>query len=439
MDLRSDGRRSIVFLAVAAAYICLIDRLAMSIAVIPMVENYGWSPAEQGSVMSAFFVGYVVLQLPAGWLSDRIGGKWVLGIGVLLWSLFTVLTPPAAAAGVTVLIVCRFLMGVFESVTWPAVYNLFSCWVPLTARGFSLGLLNSSIAGGTVIAMLATPWIIDQWHWQAAFYIYGSLGVIWSLVWFPLVPNRRSVKKFESHETSDSSLPMSSSSDALGDDAATLNQPLATATNSEATVKAFTARNALASSSVRALVVAHFCTNWVVYLSLAWLPTYLTRAWGVSMGDVGLLAVTPFMVSVIATPIIGRIADGMIARGGNRLRIRKAMQTVALFGVAIAFAALDLASSVEQVIVIYCFGNLAASASIAGFGSNHMDIAPTHAGTLYGAANALASIGSAGAVFVAGLVLEATGSWAMVFDSAAAVGVVGALVYLRWASVKQEF
>src|SRR6056300_46424 len=190
MALPFIGRRSVVFLAVAAAYICLVDRLAISIAIIPMVEAYDWSPTDQGAVMSAFFVGYVVLQLPAGWLSDRVGGKWVLGVGVLLWSLFTMLTPPAATAGIAILIICRFFMGVFESVTWPAVYTLFACWVPLSQRGFSLGLLNSAIAGGTVIAMLATPWLIEQWSWQVAFYVYGVLGLLWSAVWFPLIPNR---------------------------------------------------------------------------------------------------------------------------------------------------------------------------------------------------------------------------------------------------------
>jgi len=403
------GRRGVVFLAVIAAYICLIDRLAMSIAVIPMVEAYGWSPTDQGSVMSAFFVGYVVLQLPAGWLSDRIGGKWVLGLGVLLWSLFTVLTPPAAAAGIGVLIVCRFLMGVFESVTWPAVYNLFSCWVPLAQRGFALGLLNSAIAGGTVIAMLATPWLIDRWSWQAAFYVYGILGLLWSAVWFPLIPNRSAA--IEQHPS----------------------------TVATAGVNAFTPRNVLASSSVRALFFAHFCTNWVVYLALAWSPTYLVQAWGVTLADVGLLAVVPFLISVVATPIVGKWADHLIVTGHDRLRIRKVMQTVALGGAGVSFVLLDFAGSVEQVILILCFSNLLVSASIAGFGSNPIDLAPSYAGTLYGASNTLASVGSAGAVFFAGLVLDLTGSWAMVFDSAAVLCVMGAAVFWRWASVEQEF
>ena len=78
------GSRWLVFMTVLAVYICMIDRIAISIAIIPMAEDNGWSPTVQGAVMSAFFLGYVTLQIPAGYLSDRFGGKWVLAGGVVL-------------------------------------------------------------------------------------------------------------------------------------------------------------------------------------------------------------------------------------------------------------------------------------------------------------------------------------------------------------------
>ena len=73
-------------MTVLAVYICMIDRIAISIAIIPMAEENGWSPTIQGAVMSAFFLGYVTLQIPSGYLSDRFGGKWVLGLGCLLYT-----------------------------------------------------------------------------------------------------------------------------------------------------------------------------------------------------------------------------------------------------------------------------------------------------------------------------------------------------------------
>ena len=82
-----------VIMTVLAVYICFIDRVAISIASIPMAEQWNWSPTIQGAVMSAFFLGYVTIQIPAGYFSDLYGGTWVLGLGVLFWSLFTLLTP----------------------------------------------------------------------------------------------------------------------------------------------------------------------------------------------------------------------------------------------------------------------------------------------------------------------------------------------------------
>jgi ACS family sodium-dependent inorganic phosphate cotransporter len=410
----SQSRRLLVFLAVAAAYICLIDRVAISVAIIPMVETFGWRPSEQGAIMSAFFVGYVLLQLPAGWLSDRYGGKWVLGFGVVLWSLFTALTPPAAAASLTVLIICRFLMGMAESVTWPAVYSLFAQWLPVSERGLALGLLNSSVSGGTIIALAATPFLIEFGGWQAVFYVYGGLGLLWALVWLPSIPNKPNTGAVSGGEVD-------------------------TALASVEDLKPFTPRNVLRSRPVWVLAYAHFATNWVVFLSLAWLPTYFSRAFGLDIRAVGLLAVLPYLVSVLATPFFGRLADQALRKGMDRTRLRRRMQVLALGGVGAITLVVGYAETIEVAIALFCVANFCVAASVGGFAANHMDIAPNHSGTLYGATNAMASFASAGSVFVAGLMLEWTGSWVAVFQSAAIIALSGAVVYGWGASAQREF
>lgn len=408
------SRQLLVLLAVAAAYICLIDRVAISVAIIPMVETFGWRPSEQGAIMSAFFIGYVLLQLPAGWMSDRYGGKWVLGIGVLLWSLFTALTPPAAATSLAVLIGCRFLMGMAESVTWPAVYSLFAQWLPVSERGLALGLLNSSVSGGTIIALAATPFLIELGGWQTVFYVYGGLGLLWALLWLPLVPNAPD---------------LAVTPDRGGTASAEVVRDL----------KPFSPAQVLRSRAVWVLAYAHFATNWIVFLSLAWLPTYFSRAFGLDIRAVGLLAVLPYLVSVLATPFFGRLADQGLRRGIDRTTLRRRMQVLALGGVGVVTMVVGYAETIEVAIVLFCVANFCVAASVGGFAANHMDIAPNHSGTLYGATNAMASFASAGSVFVAGLVLEWTGSWVAVFQSAAAIALSGAVVYGFGASTRREF
>lgn len=400
----------LVTLAVAAAYICLIDRVAISVAIIPMVDEFGWSPSQQGAVMSAFFVGYVVLQLPAGWMADRWGGGWVLAAGVLLWSLFTALTPPAAAISLSVLLICRFLMGMAESVTWPAVYSLFAQRLPLAERGLAIGLLNSSVSGGTIIALAATPFLVSWAGWPSVFYVYGALGLLWCGLWLPVL---------------------------LGADRSPPQPPPEEPASEE--LLPLTPHHVLRSRPIWVLAYTHFATNWVVFLSLAWLPTYFSRAFGLDIRSVGLLAVLPYVVSTLATPLFGRLTDQALRRGVDRTRWRKQMQALALGGVGTVIAFVGYAETIGWAIALFCLANFCVAASVGGFAANHMDLAPKHAGTLYGLTNALASLGAASSVFVAGLVLEWSGSWALVFQSAAVIAISGALLYAWGAETRRIF
>ena len=96
---RWPARYTIVALAAAAVFVCYIDRIIISVAIIPMAADFSWTPEEQGRVLSSFFIGYLLTQIAGGWLAERLGGKVVLGAGVLFWSLFTLLTPVAASGG----------------------------------------------------------------------------------------------------------------------------------------------------------------------------------------------------------------------------------------------------------------------------------------------------------------------------------------------------
>ncbi len=184
-------RYHVVFLSFLAVFICYIDRVNISVAIIPMAADLGWNKQTQGMVLSSFFVGYLLLQVVGGQLADRFGGKAVLAAGVLLWSLFTMLTPPAAALGLGVLIATRILMGMGEAVTFPSIYSLYSRWVPLTERSRAVGLANSGIPLGTVFALIATPYIVQAFGWQWAFYLFGLAGVVWYVFWRRMVTHLR--------------------------------------------------------------------------------------------------------------------------------------------------------------------------------------------------------------------------------------------------------
>ena len=421
------GSRWLVFMTVLAVYICMIDRIAISIAIIPMAEDNGWSPTVQGAVMSAFFLGYVTLQIPAGYLSDRFGGKWVLGLGVLFWSLFTLLTPASAALGITVLLACRFLMGVAEAVTWPSIYSLYSRWVHPDRRASAVGLMNSGISGGSVIALICTPWLISVWSWQGAFYLYGLLGVIWFVVWAPLARSRPADK-------TDWDTPNAASATAEAGSATDRNDASA-----QTVYPRLTVRGMLRSRAVWAIAIAHICINWSLYLVLSWFPTFVNRELGADLQLAGFLALAPTIVSLIMAPLAGRLFDRLVARGRDRLKVRRTMQSLAFVGITAAMMAITLTDSLILSVTVITLSNALTAFSIGGFATNHLDIAPNQSGLLMGVTNTLAAVSSSASVFVSGWIQDLSGGWDAVFLTAAGVSVFGAIIYASLAGVEREF
>jgi ACS family sodium-dependent inorganic phosphate cotransporter len=411
-------RYHVVFLSFLAVFICYIDRVNISVAIIPMAADLGWNMQTQGLVLSSFFIGYLLLQVVGGRLADRFGGKVVLAAGVLLWSLFTILTPPAAMLGLGVLIVTRILMGMGEAVTFPSLYALFSRWVPLTERSRAIGLANSGIPLGSVCALVVTPYIVQAFGWPWVFYLFGALGAIWYVFW------RRAVT------------------------ATPAEHPLVTPeelalieadSGSGASGNAVPWKALLTSMPVWAIIVAHFCNNWSLYVLLSWMPTFVNKGLGVDYASVGWVTMIPSIASFFFLNAAGGIADKLIARGMPVGRVRKLMQSIGFGGLALSLAIVGHVDSVWMAITIMTLGNLVGACVTGGFAVNHMDIAPKHAGTLMGITNTAGTIPGIIGVYVSGLILELTGSWALVFEVAAGITLFGLVFFAVFSSGKRLF
>jgi len=406
-------RHVVVFLTFLSVFVCYIDRVNISVAIIPMAEDFGWNLQTQGTVLSSFFVGYLLLQIVGGRLADRFGGKVVLGAGVLAWSLFTLLTPPAAALGITVLIATRIAMGMGEAVTFPSIYSLYSRWVPLKERARAVGFTNSGIPLGTIFALVFTPYIVQHLGWQWAFYLFGALGVIWYFAW------QRAVTSLPSQHPQISAEELAE---------------IAAEATSEEPVTSVPWRELLSHAPVWAIVVAHFCNNWSLYVLLAWLPTFVNKGLGVDYASVGWFTMVPHITSFFFLNIAGNIADRMITAGMDVTRVRKLMQTIGFGGIATALLIVGEVQSAWMAIGVMSVGTALGAFATGGFAINHMDVAPRHAGTLMGITNTAGTIPGIIGIFVSGMILEATGSWALVFQVAAGVTLFGLVFYLLFAS-----
>ena len=176
-------RYTVVVLFALATALCYIDRVNISIAIIPLARAKGYDAAAKGLVLSSFFWGYLWFQMLGGWMADRFGGKKMLTAGVAIWSLATFFTPPAASISFGVLLVMRALLGAGEALNFPAVHSLAARWTIGSERSRAISLHFSGVAFGTIIALLISPAIVLWLGWPSVFYISGALGIMWLVLW----------------------------------------------------------------------------------------------------------------------------------------------------------------------------------------------------------------------------------------------------------------
>lgn len=406
-------RHNIVFLCFCAAFICYIDRVNISVAIIPMQEAFGWSDTTKGFVLSSFFIGYMILQAPSGWLANRIGGKLVLGFAVLSWSIFTILTPVAAMISLPLLIAVRIAMGLGESAMFPASFSLFSRWVPEAERSRSMGLLASGIPLGTLFALTTTGWIVTRYGWPSVFYIFGLFGVIWAAFWYfkaTSYPAEYPGITAEELELLDSS---------PGGKQEPADIPW---------------KKLLSHRAVLVIFVNHFCTNWGLYMMLAWLPSYFRDVQSLSVAGAGFYSAAPWLTMFVMTNVAGWAADRLLKRGSSITFVRKLMQVCGLFGSAVFFLLALHADTPLVALSVMCGALAFIALTFSGYVPNFLDIAPRYADVLIGISNTFGTIPGIIGVALAGWLLDQTGSYAGVFMIVAAVQVVGGALWLLFAT-----
>jgi ACS family sodium-dependent inorganic phosphate cotransporter len=410
-------RYTVVGLFFLATLICYVDRVNVSVAIIPMALEMGYSPATEGIVLSAFFWGYIGSQLAGGWIADRYGGKAVLAFGVGCWSLATFLTPICAALSFPLLLGARVLLGVGEGVNFPAIHSLAARWVPAHERARALALSYTGIFLGAIVALLGSPPLILKYGWPSVFYASGALGALWIIAW--------TLKGACGPE------------DAWGISPAEVeliisDRPAVTRLESVPWIAILRER------AVWAIVLAHVCNNWGFYILLLWLPTYLNRGLHVPVERVGAYSLVPWTATFLIGNFAGWLSDWMLARGLSVTAVRKIVQTA---GFALGAAPLLLLPRIHNpaaAVLLVTISAACGAMSLAAFGVNHLDVGPRYAGILMGISNTAATVPGIIGVAATGLILGATGSFSAVFYITAGVYLIGLIGYIAWASGERK-
>jgi MFS family permease len=390
------------------------DRVIMPITMVPMLKEFGWTKMQEGVILSAFAYGYIVMQMPGGYIATQFQPVRVLCVAVVIWSTCTACTPMAARLGaqgvhdsISGLVTCRIFMGLAEGLCLPAIYQVFGKEVPSAARSRAFGLLLSLGCLGQVIALFVTPFLDP---WDSAFYWFGGAGLLWVFVAVTYLPLRGMT--FTDAEERDLEGP----GEGRDPKASTVVRPAPLSWWSLATC-----------IPMWAIVVPNVAYNWNAYLMMSWLPTYLNQELGVPKRSLYVTAF-PYIMCAVGGLVFSYAADALVLhKKCSVLCVRRMATATALLVPALCLVLFLRTWHPTVAIVILCISSFFSGAAACGYSSNHGDIS-NNAGLTFAISNTIATIPGITAGPLTAWLTE-HGSWSLVFYIAALINVGGALWY----------
>ena len=381
-----------IFLSLLVISVCInyVDRGSLATAGPRLARELKLDPLEFGKLLSAFFWTYAPMQIVSGWLVDRFNVSRVYAAGFLVWSVATLLTGSITTA--SELLVLRLVLGMGESVAYPAYSKIISTNFPEHHRGIANGLIDAGSKLGPALGVLLGGLFIAQLGWRVFFWAMGFASLVWLIPWFIWAPKEQIAWKDR------------------------LSTP-----------------GILRILSLRAAwgnFLGLLCANYVWYFIVLWLPYYFVNERHYSLSRMAVLGSLPLWAVAASSSIAGWLADRMILKGGQPVHVRKAFIAGGLlFSTLILPAAMVKEQTVSLILLsLGCF-------AFGFFSANHWALTQTLAGPLVagkwtGLTNAMGNIpGIIGPLFT-GWVVKETGQFYYAFMVCAIFAVLGTICYV---------
>lgn len=289
--LQSENRYVVFFFLYIGFCISYIDRSAIGLALPSVSKDFNLAPTEMGVVISAFFIGYSIMQIPGGWLSDHFGSKTVILVALTLWSIFTFTTGHASTlAG---LLFLRFVFGLCEGPYAGSCYRAIAEYFPRELRpAFTTGILSSNYIGSALAPVVIVPLIL-WFGWRGMFQILGVVGLVYVFFYALFVKQTK----------------------------------LQEETKEDKSKKNKYFLHLLKFSLIWKLILCAFCISCINKGLDAWMPTYLIAERGINLKAVGYLTPIPFIASFLSTAVCGWVMNKYFDKKGNWLIVICAAMT----------------------------------------------------------------------------------------------------------------
>lgn len=364
--------------------ITYLDRVCIAVAGPRMQDALSISPEAWGWVTSVFFLSYSAFEIPTGAMGDRIGPRRVLTRIVAWWSAFTALT--GTVSNYYVLLLVRFCFGAGEAGAYPNASAVIARWIPAAKRTRAWGIVwMTSQIGAAVSPLLVIP-IQMRYGWQAPFFVFGAVGVVWSVAWYAWFRD----------------------------------SPHEKAGITEAELREIGSAPALQHHGMRWALAVRLPALWRIAAIAAcyvytlgffqgWLQTYLVRGRGFTEAALVLSSLT-YVVGATANIVGGMVGDWMVRRHG----LRNGRRWLGVTGLSVAALSLTAATFAPE-------GNLALVFLSLAYGgilfqqptlcALCLDVGRKNAGAVFGFMNTAANASAALSSVIFGYVVGYSGSY----------------------------
>lgn len=421
-------RYVIVLLTFLCTNVCYIERMGFSIAYTAAADSVGVNQSSKGLILSTFYYGYVLSQIPGGWAAQSVGGRRILLLSFLLWSITCALVP-LDPNRIGLLVMARLLVGIAQGFIFPSIHTVLAQWVPPHERSRSVSLTTSGMYLGAAAGMLLLPSIVKHRGPQSVFLVEAALGISWCILWFKFASDPSHLDHPKS-----AGLPITKSKEK-----GSLLHPAK-----------IPWKKMILSMPVWAIVVNNFTFHYSLYVLMNWLPTYFELGLQLSLQEMGSSKMLPYLNMFVFSNLGGVIADHLITR--RILSVswsRKLLNSIGFVVSALALLVLPLFKTSAGTVLCSSVSLGFLALGRAGFAVNHLDIAPRHAGIVMGVSNTAGTLAGIIGVGLTGRILEmakatdvnlsSPDSWKPVFFIPAYLCIFSSFIFLIFSGGERIF